>query len=150
MGYLVGRLQDFEREFNEVAPDMKQRYEALVTTKDLQKTYLGFENIAIDYIFSELLKDAYVLQGTFDWMDIGSFGDLHDVSLQDDHGNHIHGIPVELESTTNSYIRNETDIPLAVIGLDNVVVVNSPNGVLVTNKNYSQKVGDVAKKLQGK
>jgi mannose-1-phosphate guanylyltransferase/mannose-6-phosphate isomerase len=150
MGYMVGTLQDYEDRFNSVSPDMKQRYELLCNAKNVSEAYSKLENVAIDYAFSEHLKDALVLHGTFDWMDLGSFGDLHDVSLQDDRGNHVHGTPVELESTTNSYIRNETDVPVAVIGLDNVIVVTSPNGVLVTNKNYSQKVGDVAKKLQGK
>jgi len=150
MGYMVGTLRDFEKEFTDNAPDMLDRYTKLCGVKDIDGVYESFESVAVDYAFSEKLTDALVLHGTFDWMDIGSFGDLHDVSLQDDSGNHIHGSSVELESTTNSYIRNETDVPVAVIGLDNVVVVNTVNGVLVTNKNYSQKVGDVAKRLQGK
>ncbi len=149
MGYMVGTLREFEHEFATVAPDMAERYEKLCKTSDVTKTYEALESIAIDYAFSEKVKDAYVLHGTFDWMDIGSFGDLHDVSLQDDEGNHINGGSIALESTTNSYVRNDTATPVAVIGLDNVVVVNTASGVLVTNKNYSQKVGDVAKKLQG-
>jgi mannose-1-phosphate guanylyltransferase len=62
--------------------------------------------------------------------------------------NHINGSKIELESATHSYVYNNTDTPVAVIGLDNVVVVSTPNGILVTNKNYAQKVGDVAKRLQ--
>ncbi len=150
MGYMVGTLRDFEHEFDTAAPDMKDRYTKLCSAKDITATYEAFESVAVDYAFSEKLTDALVLHGTFDWMDIGSFGDLHDVSLQDNSGNHVHGPTVELESTTNSYVRNETSLPVAVIGLDNVVVVNTVNGVLVTNKNYSQKVGDVAKRLQAK
>jgi hypothetical protein len=37
-----------------------------------------------------------------------------------------------------------------VIGLDNVVVVNTPNGVLVARKDLSQNVGEIAKKLHAK
>jgi len=73
---------------------------------------------------------------------------LHEISLQDDNGNHIKGDAIEIEETTNSYVLNDGELPVAVIGLDNIVVINSPNGVLVTNKNYAQKVGDIAKKLQ--
>ncbi len=147
-GYLVGTIRDFEREFDTVAPDMAARYKKLSEAKDIVSAYESLESNAIDYVFSEMLKDAIVLQGSFDWMDIGSFGDLHDVSLQDEQGNFIYGPTVELESTTNSYIRNDTEVPLAVIGVDNIVVVSTANGVLVTNKNYAQKVGDVAKRLQ--
>ena len=149
-GYLVGNLSTFKRHFNDEAPDMSDRFNVLSNAKNIKDAYLSLKSMAVEYVFSEKIKEALVVPGNFDWMDIGSFNDLHDVSVQDDSGNHIHGSSVELESTTNSYIRNETDVPVAVIGLDNVVVVNTANGVLVTNKNYSQKVGDVAKRLQSK
>ena len=147
-GYLVGTLCTFKKHFEHDAPDMKNRFETLLKATDTTKAYLGFESIAIDYVFSELIKDALTLPGAFDWMDIGSFNDLHEVSMQDEDGNHIKGSAVALEHATNSYVRNETALPVAVIGLDNVIVVVSDNGVLVSNKNYSQKVGDVAKRLQ--
>ncbi len=150
MGYIVGTLKGFEDSMHRYAPSMVERYTTLCDANDIAGVYETLKNQSVDYDFFEFIKEALVLHGTFDWMDIGNFGDLHDVSLLDDQGNHIYGAPVELETTTNSYVRNETDVPLAVIGLDNVVVVVSPNGVLVTNKNYTQKVGDVAKKLQGK
>lgn len=94
------------------------------------------------------MKDGLVMPVTFDWMDVGSFSDLHAVSTTDDSGNHVWGNNVELDSTTNSYVRNEDTEPVAVIGLDNIVVVNTSNGVLVVNKNYAQNVGEVAKKVQ--
>jgi hypothetical protein len=50
--------------------------------------------------------------------------------------------------STNVYVRNEEDKPIAVIGLDNVVVVNTPDGILVSRKDVSHRTGEVAKKLQ--
>jgi hypothetical protein len=38
--------------------------------------------------------------------------------------------------------------PIAVIGLDNIVVVNTKDGILVARKDLSHKVGDIAKKIQ--
>jgi mannose-1-phosphate guanylyltransferase len=57
---------------------------------------------------------------------------------------------VELDGVENSYLRNEEDKPVAVIGLDNIVVVNTPHGILVTRKDLSQKVKDIATKVQEK
>lgn len=148
VGYLVGELKTFEDYFERYAPDMKDRYQKLCTSKDIEKTYLALESVAVEYVFSEKIKGALVIPGTFDWMDIGSFHDLHSVSLLDDGGNHVRGENIVVEETTNSYIHNEEDTPVAVVGLDNLVVINSPNGVLVVNKNYAQKVGDIAKKIQ--
>ncbi len=147
-GYLVGTLSTFEREMSENSPQMHKNYELLCASKKRDETYLAFESEPIDTALSEKVNDAIVVPGSFDWADIGSFKDLHDVSIKDDNGNHVKGENIEVENTTNSYVRNDITQPVAVIGVDNVVVINTKNGVLVTNKNYAQKVGEVAKRLQ--
>ena len=91
-----------------------------------------------------------VVPASFDWIDLGSFKDLHTANLTDEFGNYISGDGIETLDIANSYIRNDEGKPLAVIGLDNVVVVNSKNGILVARKDLSQKVGDIAKKIQKK
>ena len=145
MGYLVTSVAVFERDAAAFAPDLKSRYDSLVEAKDVDDAYLKLESQAIDYAYSEKLKGALVMAGTFDWTDIGSYADLHAISSHDDNGNHVQGDNVVVESSTNSFVHNETNIPVALIGLDNVVVINSPNGVLVVNKNFAQRVGDVSK-----
>ena len=147
-GYLVGTAATFERELKMHSDELWQNYQNLLATDNLEETYLSFNNNPLEYIFSEKVKDGLVILCSFDWMDVGSFNDLHDVSEKDEAGNHARGENIIIEGATNSFVRNETDTPVAVIGLDNVVVVNSPNGVLVVNKNFAQKVGDVAKKIQ--
>lgn len=148
MGYLVTTLSAFREGAQTYAPKYYQDFITLCGAPDISKTYLKLDSVAVEYVFSEKIQGALVIPGNFDWIDIGSFKDLHEISAHDDDGNHISGTSIELENTTNSYVRNNTDVPIAVIGLDNVVVVNTPNGILVTNKNYAQKVGDVAKRLQ--
>lgn len=149
-GYLVGSLQVFEKSMRQFTPKLLESYQKLNESKDFNYTYLKLVNDTIDTALSEHVSGGLVIPGSFDWVDVGSFGDLHAVSSTDEDGNHIWGDNIELESTTNSYIRNEDTEPVAIIGLDNIVVVNTPNGVLVANKNYSQKVGDIAKKIQSK
>jgi mannose-1-phosphate guanylyltransferase len=91
-------------------------------------------------------KTLLVVPGVFDWMDVGSYPDVHLVNAQDELGNTVQG-NVITEHVTNSLLRNDTDIPVAVVGVDNVAVVVTENGILVTNKSHAQKVGDVAKRL---
>ncbi len=50
----------------------------------------------------------------------------------------------------HSYIHNKTDVPVAVVGLDNIAVVVTEHGILIANKGQAKKVGDVAKIIQGK
>ena len=155
-GYFVGSLNTFVSEMKECAPDMYANYEALsaVDASDTQKysdVYLGFENDTIDYALIEKTKDLVVVPASFDWMDVGNFKDLHDANEQDESGNYIHGENIHNLEVENTYIRNEeSDKPVTVIGLDNVVVVNSKDGILVSRKDIAHKVGDIAKKIQSK
>ncbi len=152
-GYLIGTLKTFEREIMDHAPRLWNDYQSLNGTflsMNRKKIYMDFVSEPIDTALSEHVPDGLVVQGKFDWADVGSFHDLHGVSEHDKTGNHISGEMIELDNVTDSYVRNESKVPVAVIGLDNVAVIATENGVLVTNKEQAQKVGDISKKLQAK
>jgi mannose-1-phosphate guanylyltransferase len=150
-GYLTGTIKTFEREIKNHSPRLWNDYRKL---KDVhlaisrKRVYLDFISEPIDTALSEHVPDALVVSGDFDWADVGSFHDLHDVSQQDKTGNHIAGENVELEDVSDSYVRNESNIPVAVIGVDKVAVIATENGILVTSKDKAQKVGDISKRLQ--
>jgi hypothetical protein len=54
---------------------------------------------------------------------------------------------VDVENTM--IINQEADKPIGVIGLDNVVIINTPHGLLVTRKDLDQKVKDIVNGLKG-
>lgn len=152
-GYFVGSISTFLSEMEEYAPELKANYDKLVAIKDnsskeYAKTYLSFKNEVIDVALIEKSKKLVVVPASFDWMDVGSFKDLHEANESDELGNHLRGENIYNVEVENAYIRNEDDKPLAVIGLDNVVVVNTKHGILVARKDLSHKVGDIAKKIQ--
>jgi mannose-1-phosphate guanylyltransferase len=147
-GYLIATRATLEREIEANAPAMWNDYQALLQAEDFGKVYLGFESTAIDTALSEHVTDALVVPGAFDWLDVGSFGDLHDANESDELGNHLRGGDIYEDEVQNAYIRNEEDKPVVVIGLDNIVVINSPNGLLVARKDLSQKVKDAVKRME--
>jgi mannose-1-phosphate guanylyltransferase/mannose-6-phosphate isomerase len=147
-GYFVGTMAIFKKAMQDAAPDTFHNYQALAkaTPETYKDVYLGFETISIDYALIEKVPDLLVVPASFDWMDLGSFADLHKAIGGDEQGNHVHGA-AEVEDVQNSFIQNHDSRPIAVIGLDNVVVVSTPNGVVVARKDLSQKVGDVSKRF---
>ncbi len=152
-GFFVGSLNTFLRAMEQAEPRLKKDFEALAGAKSkqaLEKLYLAFENISIDYALIEKLQDLLVVPANFDWMDLGSYGDLHKAVGSDEQGNHIQGEQVEIAGVENSIIRNHEDKPVAVIGLDNVAVINTPHGLLVTRKDLAQQVGEISKKFNQK
>jgi mannose-1-phosphate guanylyltransferase len=147
-GYLMTTLDTLEREIKENNETLWHNYQMLLNTAEIEQTYLSFKSEAIEFALSEKVNDALVVSGTFDWVDVGSFGDLHEVNGSDELGNHFRGKRIYEDEVENAYIRNEEDKPVVVIGLDNVVVVNTPNGVLVARKDLSQKVKDAVKRME--
>lgn len=148
-GYFVGSVNTFLRSMDESAPAMRQSYDALVnakTDKAFKEAYLELENIAVEYVLIERVKDLLVIPASFDWMDVGSYADLHKAAESDDEGNHTKG-DVEISDVQNSFLQNHEDKPMAVIGLDNIAVINTKDGILITRKDLSQAVGDIAKKI---
>lgn len=151
-GYFVASVNVFTDVIRKNAPELSASLERLqaigdVSSQEYVEAYLSLENDAIDFALIEKVDDLVVVPANFDWADIGSFKDAHAVSPLDGQDNLIRGNVYAVE-TDNAYIRNETDVPVAVIGLNNVVVVNTPNGILVARKDLSHKVGDIAKQIQ--
>lgn len=134
---------------------MQANYSKLKESKnlaDLDTIYLSLDSDTIDFALNDHVDNFLVVPATFDWMDVGSFQDLYIVNENnaDADGNAVQGGRVMLDDVQNSLIRNDEDKPLAVIGLDNVVVVNTSQGIVVARKDIAPRVGEIAKKLQKK
>ncbi len=155
-GYFVGSVDTFLNEMERSAPELNTNFDTLAEISEFgsdayNAAYLALDNQVIDVALIEKAKHLAVVSASFDWMDIGNFKDLHDVVAKDEANNYCKGSNIFTIEAESTYIRNEEPSkPVAVIGLDNVVVVNTPNGILVARKDMSAKCGDVAKQLQAK
>lgn len=153
-GYFVGSVEVFMNEMQRSAPDLWSNYQTLASIADFgseayNHAYLALDNQVIDIALIEKAHQLAMVSASFDWMDIGNFKDLHDAVAKDEAGNYAYGDNIHTIDVANTYIRNEQpDKPVAVIGLDNVVVVNTPDGVLVARRDVAAKCGDIAKQLQ--
>jgi len=152
-GYFVGSVNTFLNEMQRSAPALQESYAILaainaVHSDEYNAAYLSLDNQVIDIALIEKAQGLTVVAASFDWMDVGSFKDLHDVVPQDEQGNYLKGDNIHGLDIANVYIRNEESKPIAVIGLDNIVVVNTPDGILIARKDVSHRTGEVAKKLQ--
>lgn len=155
MGYFVAPYNVFEDKIKVYADkSWNEQLHKLIKAKNNEERdsiYLEFNKEAIDTALMEKVSDLLVMPGTFDWMDVGSFDEIHQVSTQDEEGNAIIGNNVHVLDSAQVYARNDCDSrPLAVIGMDNVIVVNTEHGVLVMRTDQSQKVKQIAELLKGK
>lgn len=103
--------------------------------------------ISIDYAVMEKTTRAGVLQARFGWSDIGSWDALYDAKPRDGDGNVLEG-PVSVIGTTGSFVRSD-EVLTTVIGLDDVVVVTTPDAVLVAAKSRAPDVKTLVAQMKG-
>lgn len=101
---------------------------------------------SIDYAVMEHTDRAVMVSLDCGWSDVGSWSALWDVADKDAQNNYIHG-DVLVEDVKNSYLRSQ-DRLLAAVGVDNLVIVETPDAVMVADKNRVQDVKAIVNKLK--
>ena len=103
-------------------------------------------SISIDYAVMEKTKRSAVLPLDCEWSDVGSWDALWDVLDKDHNGNVLHG-DVYSYAVSDSLIHAEHRT-VAVLGVKDVIVVETADAVLVTNKAYAQDVKKIVDMLK--
>ena len=103
---------------------------------------------SIDYAVMERTERAVVVPADIGWSDVGSWSALWEVQPHDAAGNSARG-DVYLDNVANSLVRAESRI-VAVIGVQDIVVVETPDAVLVVHKDQVQRVKQVVEHLKSK
>ena len=101
---------------------------------------------SIDYAVMEKTDSAAMIPLDAGWSDVGSWTSLWETSDKDTHGNVCVGDTI-LENTKNSYVNAEQRL-VSVIGLDDVIVVETKDAVMVAHKDDAQSIKSVVNKLK--
>ncbi len=108
--------------------------------KTLETIYSGFESISVDYGIMEHARNIFLVEGNFDWNDLGSWESVYQVSEKDSNENATSGTGEALFiGSTNSFAHTDTGL-VAIIGLDDVMVVRDGNAVLVCKRDAAENV----------
>jgi len=150
---LLGHLQRLRPALHDGLVRVAQAWDTPERDAVLEATWPGLEKIAIDHAVAEPVAaegGVAVVPGTFGWDDVGDFNSLAALlpSL-DGTGTKILGDEanvVRVESA-GSVLVPAAGRPIAVLGLDDVVVVDTPDALLVTTRARAQQVKDVVQEL---
>jgi mannose-1-phosphate guanylyltransferase / mannose-6-phosphate isomerase len=154
-GNFLFRADVMLEEISRLEPDIAKAAQASVDglTKDLDFLRLLAEpferapRISIDYAVMERTERAAVVPVDCGWSDVGSWSAVWDVLGHDANGNSTTG-PAVLVDSRNSLVHADEAILTAVVGLDNVVVVTTPDAVLVTTRDKAEQVKDLVEHLK--
>ena len=154
-GIFIFKAGILQEELKKYSPDIyKNLLELKIkihSNKKITKDdFMKFKNISIDYAVMEKSKKIVVMQSDIGWSDIGSFKALYEISEKDDNKNVIKSDEKRLISleSKNSMIINDSTQKIAVIGLDNIGVINTKDALLIMNLNNSEKVKNIVDKLK--
>jgi mannose-1-phosphate guanylyltransferase len=158
-GQYVWRADSLLTEFKENAPDIyKNLMEILphLGTKE-EKTFLESEykkmpKISVDYAITEKSKNFVTVAGDFFWTDIGDWREVWANSKKDNQSNVVisgdePGGEVVNIGTTDTLIHSDGRM-VAVVGLDNIVIVDTKDALLVASKSHAQEVKQIVEKLK--
>ena len=144
LGLFAATIGTFEKEIRRNNQKLWERYNELLRPGAKDK-YLDFPNEPIDTALIEKIDDLLVIPGKFDWADIGSFADLYKILDSGDKNVH-RGNVYDIESNNNLVIA--ANKPIVTIGIEDMIVIDSDEGILICPKDKCQLVKEGAKKIK--
>lgn len=103
---------------------------------------------SIDYAVMEKSDKVKVVYSDISWNDLGSFDSLSEEYSKDENGNSKNENIITINSKNNFIYTSDRMITLADI--DDLIIVDTPDALLVTKKGSSQKIKDIVRELKGR
>lgn len=110
------------------------------------ETFMTVAEDSIDYAVMEKSDHVAVVPCNIDWSDIGSWSTLGDLVPADDNGNRVQG-EVILHDTNDCTIQSDGRL-VAALGVKNLIIIDTPDAVLVVDKSSAQDVKHIYTELK--
>jgi mannose-1-phosphate guanylyltransferase/mannose-6-phosphate isomerase len=153
-GIFVLHAATFLKELDCHAPEiLHAAREALVaSTEDLgflrldADAYGQAPDISVDYAVMERTAAAAMIPYNSGWSDVGSWSSLWELAPRDEQGNAVTGTTM-LEDTRNCYVHGNGRL-VSTLGVENLIIVDTPDAVLVSDRSRAQEVGRIVTRLK--
>jgi mannose-1-phosphate guanylyltransferase len=152
-GMFIWHVDAILNEIEKYMPDLNEGLNELIpsiNTPDFYTTlanvYGKLRNISIDYGIMEKSQNVYLIKGEFSWSDVGSWEEVYQLMEKDENGNSLVG-NIFTEMTVDSYVYSP-DKFTSVIGVDNLIIINTDNALLVCRRDKSQDVKKIVDHLK--
>ncbi|MBW6515444.1 MAG: NTP transferase domain-containing protein [Candidatus Cloacimonetes bacterium] len=151
-GMFMWRVGDILEEYRLHAPEMYkllQGIEKLWDEKgldaDISSKYIQMPKTPVDIAIMEKAEKRVVIPVNYHWNDVGSWRAVSDLAEKDKNGNAIKSPNIVIKSSGNYVYAKKL---VAMIDTDNLVVIDTPDVLLITKKESSEKVKDVVAMIE--
>ena len=114
--------------------------------EDIERAYASVRSISIDFGVLEKAACVLAVRGDFGWNDIGSWSAVYDACTEDDNQNVLRGDVYTVDA--RRCLVQATGKTIAVVGLDDVVIVETADALLVCRRDRAQDVRRVVEQLE--
>jgi len=146
-GIFIWSVQSITEAFSLFQPQMtalfekgNECYNTAAEKEFIEINYASAENVSIDYAVMEKAKNVYVLPATFDWNDLGTWGQLHEKIDKDENNNGVINAKVILENASNNIIRSDADKIIVIDGLHDYIIVDKEGVLMIYPKSKEQDI----------
>ena len=143
--YLPKLHEQLEELTSNTAP-IKGKYPYQKLSESGKKIFHSLESVSIDHGVLEKSTNVAVLPAEIGWNDVGTWTSLAEISKNDSHGNVINGNVVSVENS-DSIIQAENRL-VAALGLKGIIVVDTPDALLVCPKERAQDVKKIVEQIK--
>jgi mannose-1-phosphate guanylyltransferase len=113
----------------------------------LKEAFPRCENISIDYAVLERASNVVALAaGDIGWNDVGSWNAVYELHKRDAQGN-ASSTDTLLEASSGNYVHADGKL-VALLGVKDLIVVDTPDALLIADRSRAQEVGDLVKRLE--
>ncbi len=152
-GMFIWKTESILKNIRQHMPDLYEGLQPIVQaygTADfdtvLKDNFCKLPAESIDFGIMEKAEDIYTIPGNFGWDDVGSWLALERINETDEDGNMLSGDVINVDSKNCTVCGGARMV--AVLGLEDVVVVDTPDAVLVCDKNSTQDIKKVLASLR--
>jgi mannose-1-phosphate guanylyltransferase len=153
-GMFIWKAETALNEFKRQQPEMYAQFADISAAVDsehfedtLESTWDNIRKISLDFAVMEHAENIVVIPVDIGWNDVGSWGALYEVVKLDKNGNHFRGksqVNVIID-TRNTLVYS--DKLTVTIGIEDIVIVETPDALLLCHKDRTQDVKEVVNKL---
>jgi mannose-1-phosphate guanylyltransferase len=144
-------LSEMERQLPEMYQAMVVIREAIGTDTEqevIKEQFSKLESVSIDYGIMEGAEDVVVIPAAFDWSDVGHWAAVDQVRDTDSKGNVVDADALLIDVKDSVIYSEGTDRLIAACGVEGLVIVDTPDALLVIPKERAQDVKAVVKGLK--
>ena len=137
---ITDAFEKFQPQMNALFQKGIESYNSSNEKKFIDQNYANAENISIDYAVMEKAKNVYVLPATFDWNDLGTWGQLHEKLDKDENNNGVINAKVVMENASNNIVRSDANKIIVIDGLHDYIIVDKEGVLLIYPKSKEQDI----------